>query len=32
MMNPLSPLQIQTAITTLKQGGVIAYPTEAVWG
>ncbi|HQV79874.1 MAG TPA: Sua5/YciO/YrdC/YwlC family protein [Agitococcus sp.] len=32
MMNPLSPLQIQTAVATLKQGGVIAYPTEAVWG
>jgi len=31
-MSSLSPIQIQTAITTLKQGGVIAYPTEAVWG
>lgn len=32
MMNPLSPLQIQKAVNTLKSGGVIAYPTEAVWG
>ncbi len=32
MTSLLSPLQIQTAVTTLKQGGVIAYPTEAVWG
>ena len=31
-MSSLSPLQIQTAITALKQGGIIAYPTEAVWG
>jgi len=28
----LSPLQIQSAVTALKQGGIIAYPTEAVWG
>lgn len=28
----LSPSVLQTAATTLKQGGVIAYPTEAVWG
>jgi L-threonylcarbamoyladenylate synthase len=31
-MSSLSPLQIQSAVTALKQGGVIAYPTEAVWG
>lgn len=28
----LFPLQIQSAVTALKQGGIIAYPTEAVWG
>ncbi len=31
-MSSLFSSQLQTAITTLKQGGVIAYPTEAVWG
>ena len=29
---PLSPLHLQQAVTALKSGGVIAYPTEAVWG
>jgi len=28
----LNGWQTRQAVTTLKQGGVIAYPTEAVWG
>lgn len=31
-LNPLSHWQLQCARTTLLAGGVIAYPTEAVWG
>lgn len=27
-----SPEQLATAVATLRSGGVIAYPTEAVWG
>ncbi len=30
--NPLSDWQLQCAYRTLAGGGVIAYPTEAVWG
>jgi len=30
--NPLDDQQIQLACSTILQGGVIAYPTEAVWG
>lgn len=30
--NPLSDWQLQSARRTLLTGGVIAYPTEAVWG
>lgn len=32
MNNLLNSLQLQEAISTLQQGDVIAYPTEAVWG
>jgi L-threonylcarbamoyladenylate synthase len=32
MNDTLSPSQLTQAITTLKQGGILAYPTEAVWG
>ena len=28
----LSPIHLRQAVNTLKSGGVIAYPTEAVWG
>lgn len=28
----LSPIQLHQAVHALKSGGVIAYPTEAVWG
>jgi L-threonylcarbamoyladenylate synthase len=28
----LSPIHLRTAVLTLEQGGVLAYPTEAVWG
>jgi L-threonylcarbamoyladenylate synthase len=31
-MTFLSSTQLDTAVATLKQGGVLAYPTEAVWG
>ncbi|WP_100638880.1 L-threonylcarbamoyladenylate synthase [Marinobacter salexigens] len=30
--NPLFDQQIQRACSAILQGGVIAYPTEAVWG
>lgn len=30
--NPLNDQQIQLACSAILQGGVIAYPTEAVWG
>jgi len=26
------PLQVKTAVSVLRSGGVIAYPTEGVWG
>ena len=29
---PLSDLQLLLAVQTMRSGGVIAYPTEAVWG
>lgn len=28
----LSPIHLRAAVLTLEQGGVLAYPTEAVWG
>lgn len=28
----LSPLHCALAVRTLRDGGVIAYPTESVWG
>ena len=28
----MTELSLATAVSTLEQGGVIAYPTEAVWG
>ena len=28
----LNPQHLQAAVDTLQQGGVVAYPTEAVWG
>ncbi|PTQ88905.1 L-threonylcarbamoyladenylate synthase [Agitococcus lubricus] len=28
----LSPIHLRSAVSVLKQGGVLAYPTEAVWG
>jgi L-threonylcarbamoyladenylate synthase len=31
-MTSLSSIYVDTAVATLKQGGVLAYPTEAVWG
>ena len=31
-MNAAVPLSIEAAAKALRQGGVIAYPTEAVWG
>ncbi|MEH6559941.1 MAG: L-threonylcarbamoyladenylate synthase [Marinobacter sp.] len=31
-LNPLNNQQLQLACSTILQGGVIAYPTEAVWG
>ncbi|WP_144777289.1 L-threonylcarbamoyladenylate synthase [Marinobacter maritimus] len=30
--NPLNELQLQLARSAILRGGVIAYPTEAVWG
>ena len=30
--NPVSAWQLQRARNTILEGGVIAYPTEAVWG
>ena len=27
-----SPHSIENAVTALRRGGVVAYPTEAVWG
>lgn len=32
MNNTLPPSQLNQAVITLKQGGILAYPTEAVWG
>ncbi len=32
MVLPLSALRLQAAVTALRRGGVIACPTEAVWG
>ena len=32
MNNALSHVQLNQAVTALKQGGILAYPTEAVWG
>lgn len=32
MSNTLSHVQLNQAVTALKQGGILAYPTEAVWG
>ncbi|HBS57257.1 MAG TPA: tRNA threonylcarbamoyladenosine biosynthesis protein RimN, partial [Stenotrophomonas sp.] len=29
---PMKELTLDTAVATLRAGGVIAYPTEAVWG
>lgn len=29
---PMSPLRLQLAVDSLRNGGVIACPTEAVWG
>ena len=31
-MNSHAPLSIEAAAAALRRGGVIAYPTEAVWG
>lgn len=31
-MQVASPVQLQQAALTLRDGGVIAYPTESVWG
>ena len=31
-MVSLSSIHVETAVSTLKQGGILAYPTEAVWG
>lgn len=31
-MASLSSIHVDTAVAALKQGGIIAYPTEAVWG
>lgn len=31
-MISLSSMHVETAVSTLKQGGILAYPTEAVWG
>lgn len=28
----MTPLRLQRAVTCLRRGGVLAYPTEAVWG
>lgn len=28
----LSPIHLRSAVSTLELGGVLAYPTEAVWG
>lgn len=28
----VAPLHLKAAVRTLRRGGVIAYPTEAVWG
>jgi len=32
MLMDVSPLQLKAACRALRRGGVIAYPTEAVWG
>ncbi|MFT4246577.1 MAG: Sua5/YciO/YrdC/YwlC family protein [Pseudomonas sp.] len=32
MVDPMQTLSLPHAVTTLRTGGVIAYPTEAVWG
>jgi L-threonylcarbamoyladenylate synthase len=32
MTNPMNVLSLSDAPTALRAGGVIAYPTEAVWG
>lgn len=31
-LQPLSDWQLSQAVRTIRSGGVIAYPTEAVWG
>lgn len=31
-LQPLSDWQLSQAVRTVRSGGVIAYPTEAVWG
>ncbi|MDO9178773.1 MAG: Sua5/YciO/YrdC/YwlC family protein [Agitococcus sp.] len=31
-MISLSSIHVDTAVAALKQGGILAYPTEAVWG
>jgi L-threonylcarbamoyladenylate synthase len=31
-MASLSSIHVDTAVAALKQGGILAYPTEAVWG
>lgn len=31
-MPVVSPIHLQQAVLTLRDGGVIAYPTESVWG
>ncbi|WP_150911859.1 L-threonylcarbamoyladenylate synthase [Marinobacter halotolerans] len=31
-LQPLSDWQLSQAVRTIRAGGVIAYPTEAVWG
>ncbi len=31
-MTYLSPIHLRSAVSTLEQGGILAYPTEAVWG
>src|SRR6056297_1855086 len=32
LSQPLSDFQLSLAVKTIHAGGVIAYPTEAVWG
>jgi len=29
---PVSPIHLRAAVRALQRGGVVAYPTEAVWG